>query len=84
MVFGQEQSDTVNEIEANTKGLLKVLGKAGIYKIIEALKYKYLGHIFDNQLDGMANIESTSNRAHVFVSRPYQGELMRMNPIMTS
>ena len=48
MVFGKERANEVNEIKANTRGLPKVLGTSGIYKVIEALKYKYLGHIFYN------------------------------------
>ena len=83
MVFGNKTSGEVNEIRANSKGLPKAVGKSGIYKVIKALKYKYPGHIFDNQLDGLENMETTSKRAHAFVSRPYQGGLMRMNVIMT-
>jgi hypothetical protein len=49
MVFGKERADEVNEIKANIKGLPKVLWESWIYKVIEALNYKYLEHIFDNQ-----------------------------------
>ena len=74
----------MNEIKANTKDLPKLLGKSGIYKVIEALKYKYLWYIFDNQLDGLEGMESTLNRAHAFVRRLYRGGLVRMNAITTA
>ena len=69
MIFGPYEVDGSERIQANSKGLLRILHREGTYTVILATMYKYLGWVLESDMKGNEQLAKLEKATHAFIAR---------------